>query len=209
MARNVLAARLMVDVTTATVAEPRLNLWEIPPELVDSPIPRGEVFFEGLQLIPAKVAIDESLWTLQMTFPRNFVYRLIEAQVVVFADTSVPFTDFGVGMTVLVSTDAPQESDWYFALWNEQYYAGSGNTALQFLFTSADPDYFATFQPQQYIKAPINAGLGAARLFLRWVDITADATLAVTAHYRFRALMFDVEQERKWQMHAPAPIIAA
>ncbi len=201
----------MADITTATVSNGDLKTWDIPPLALQSIVPRGEVLFQGSQVIPAKLAADQSLWTLQCNFPRNFVYRLVEVRFWAVTDDSTVYDSFSTSITGLVSTDAPDEDAWYFMCPGQ---TGTSLNALSavfniitFLFSSAAQSFIGFYRPVEPVNAPIDVGSGAGRLFFRWADITNDATDPVTVFFRIRALMYTVEQARSWQMHTPSPVI--
>lgn len=198
----------MVDVTTATVSNGALRSWATVPRPEVSSVPRGEVLFEGSQAIPVQQAVDESLWTLQCNFPRNFIYRIAECRIWATANGEQPFINFQPGIACLVSTDDPAEVDWFFMLSNRVWEATSGDQrSFDFTFLSGAVDNMTFFLPEGAIDAPISAAQDAARLFFRWADVTTTTTGAVTASFRVRCLMYDIDQASAWPMHTPLPTI--
>lgn len=166
--------------------------------------------FAGTQAIPALGAGDESRWTLQMNFPRNFVYRLVEALVSVTAGATADFTDPEPGMRVLVSSDAGDFNQWSFPLTTIAFEDDSASLpiAIGIAFTSVTPDLMAFYRPPVPIGSFIDAAAGAARLLVTWMNRNPTSG-AVTANFRFRALQYDQDQVRKYPVHTPTPIIGA
>lgn len=193
----------MAAVVIVTNPDPIMRMWDIPSGADDSLVPRGEVVFAGNQTLIAKVAIDETLWTMPMVLPRNFVYRVVDARVMATANDSGTMTDFGAAMRISVSHGDVLIPDWFFVLERIQ---------AEFPFTiSAGTNWSEFFEPgaNQKVDAPINANRADATLLLEWVDISADITAQVIVWFHFRALIYDVTQARKWPMHTPVPIIGS
>lgn len=168
-------------------------------------MPRGEILFAGTQVIPAKINTDESLWTLQCNFPRNWVFRIVELRIWATMDDMAAASDWANGMSCLVSSD--EDSDWMFPIQNVSHRFTGTDMALKFTFISVSPSFIEFFMPDLAVDAPIRTGQGSARLFIRWVDNSGDSTVAVTTFFRIRALMYDVDQDLSWAMHTPVPII--
>lgn len=198
----------MVDITTATTSVPLLTNWDIPPGDQIGIQPRGEVVFAGSQIIPALVAGDENRWTLQMDFPRNFHYRVVEALVSVTTDLSVDLNDAEPGMRVLVSSDSPEFQQWSFPLQSVVFPDDSAAFPSSIIigFLSGSPIVQAFYQPPIPIDSFIDAANGAARLLLTWMNVLPVAN-AMTANFRFRALQYDQDQLRKFPVHTPVPTI--
>lgn len=194
----------MAEVVTATTGEGKVSLWETVPRPEFSAIPRGEITFQGNELIPAKAAVDQSMWTLQCNFPRNWVFRLVEYRIWVLSEATD--VDWDTAMSCLVSSDAADEDDWFFGIYATKALIGT-SPYVNFQFVPADPTFISFYAPLGPIDAAINSGEGSARLFQRWVDFTSDTTVAMNAFFRIRALMYDVDQARLWPMHSPVPTI--
>lgn len=193
----------MADVLTVTTGIPHIDTWDVPPDVQRTSIPRGRVLFDGFDTIPAKLAADDSLWTLNMVMPRNFIYRLTEARVVARSTGAAPFVDFSTQMLVSMSTDDRAEQEWFFGLLMP--------VSFDFNFGSETDHRVGLFTAQAEVmgrySVPFDSSLGAARIAVSWADLSADATDAVRVDFRFVALMYDVEQARSWEFHAPAPVI--
>lgn len=201
----------MADITTATVAPISMQTWSVIPGLDETWIPRGEVLFQGSQIIPSKLAADENKWTLQCLFPRNFAYKIAEVRIWALSNGSGPMEDFERQMSALVSSDDEEVDDWFFSMLNEGPLLESPprNDSFAFDFTSVTLDRMTFLVPAGDLGALIEAGSAAAQLFLQWMDVSTDATTAVTAFFRIRCLMYDISQARYWPIHTPTPIIAS
>lgn len=197
----------MANLTTATVPVPVVNIWDVPPDPQMGLIPRGEVIFaDAAVAIPALGAGDERLWTVQMNLPRNFHYRFVEAQVSAFFALPADVESFGSGMRVLVSSDAPGFAQWSFAMVPAWMPSGTANNEYQCIinFTSVTNNLWANWHPAGVFDSFIDAANGSARLLMSWCDVN-DTTAALTTAFRFRALMYDQDQVRRWPVHTPFP----
>lgn len=201
----------MVDITTATVSPFLLTTWDIPPGSQVGLQPRGEAIATGLATIPALGASDENLWTLQMDFPRNFHYRLVEASMNAVSDSVADLEDPQNGMRVLVSSDAPGFAAWSFFMAYDQLPNGTDApdvvARVNFASVTTD-DSFSSFHSVGPIDGFIDAANGAARLLSRWLNLNP-TTAAIDMSWRFRALVYDQDQVRKFPVHTPTPIIGA
>lgn len=197
----------MAEITTTTSAIPRIDTWQIPPVTDLGNVPRGELFFEGIQNIPAKAALDSSRWLLNMPLPRNWIFRIAQARVFAFMNNFAAGNNFQDGMLVTVLTESPGQSNWFFTLWADLG-SRAANSAYAFNFATVDPNYVSGFLPQyDSITDLINTGTGDASLQLSWLDGDADATVEVNVFYRFRLLLYDVRQSHDWPIHTPTPVI--
>lgn len=205
----------MADLTVATVSAVRTTLWSVPtlPQVQWSAIPRGEVLFQGSQVLPAIISDDEQLWTLQCNFPRGFHYRIIESRVNVFAGDFLFFEDHQYAMSVLVSSDAPGMLDWTYGMYST-WLEFRNKASFQTNFDGETNNQIMQFHPR--LAGPgmnddvlIDCASGAARLFLRWFNGDSTSTGATLAQFRFRALMYDQDQVTKYPVHSPLPTISA
>jgi len=203
----------MVDITTAVVDVGTLVTWDAPGGPASrSVVPRGEMRWDGSAVVPSKLAADENLWTLAMQFPGNFVYRLVEARIFQLAATDVP-AGKAKTLTGTITSDAPGEDDLFFQMYNATNRDSDGDfDAYEFTFTSTAAHMMTFYEPSESwnkLSAPIDAGGDSARIFMRWCDASGTITDACTFFWRFRALVYDIDQARSWQMHTPLPVIAA
>ena len=194
----------MTETTTATESELITNLWETLPDQDRSVVPRGEVIFQGSQVVG--IEVSEHLWQLTMTFPRNFVYRMEELWV---WGADVSGAAFGSGgfqraMKAVVTTDNPDELPYSFLLYNALQ-ATEDVLSFTFDFNGNPPEVGAMFTPMQGIPAGlINAGKGTAKIVINWYA-GSNAT-APTMEWRCRASMYDIQQQKRWQINTPIPV---
>lgn len=195
----------MVDITTTTNAVPQITSWSIPESAEESAIPRGEVVFAGVQTIPSKLAADDNVWRLNMLLPRNWVYRLVEAQIFGFSDDDgEPFQEGQPLILGTVRSDAVGSLDWFFTL---RAALGIGISNFDGVTNNVWNQW--VLELQNIDGALIDAGGGNGQVFTNWLDKSTDSTITWEAHFRFRMLMYDIRQVNFWPMHAPTPIISA
>ncbi len=205
----------MATVTTSSVDNGQLRNWNVPgaSRLRNSIIPRGEVVFAGSDTIPALDALDESNFTLQCNFPRNFWYRLVpEIWVNTFAASGTGgVADPNGAMRVILSSDALGFTDFTFLLHNEDFFVNdAGAFELSGIgVTGVANRVVRPFKPLSGVPSDlIDAQSDAARLFLNWVDVSTDDTAAILVQWRIRALQYDADQVREYPVHTPQPVIA-
>lgn len=201
----------MVDITTTTTGIPDIRSWSIPASAEESGIPRGEVVFAGVQTVPAKLAADINRWLLVMVLPRNWVYRLVELQVVGLMEDGEPMQEGQPAMFGQIISDAVNELDWFFTLLNIGQWGAVNQDAFPKDFAGQANDIWAQFVPafQAVDGYTIDSSAGTGQVSVAWMDKSGDASAAWDAHFRFRFLMYDVRQVNFWPMHAPQPIIAS
>lgn len=203
----------MTDLTVATVNPGKMRLWAVPslPAVQWSAIPRGEVLFQGSQVLPAIISDDEQLWTLQMVLPRGFCYRLVESRVSAFADDFTTFEDYQYAMKVTVTTDAPDVDDWSYTMFST-WLEFRDKASYQSDFDGETNNQTMDFHPRLATTGMrddiiIDAASGSAQLFLKWFNGDSTSSTAVLTRWRFRALMYDQDQITKYPVNAPAPVI--
>lgn len=201
----------MTDVTTSTVPAPLIVNWDIPPGSQVGLQPRGEVIFQGTQVIPALGAGDEGNWVLQMNLPRNFHYRFVEATVSVTSVDAADLLEWQSSMRVLVSSDAPFFQQWNFPMGATEFPNDTTTYSVtsRIQFTGAGATVISYWNPKQPIDSYIDAASAAGRLLLSWFNTSSSATGATSTFFRFRALMYDQDQVRKFPVHTPIPVIGA
>lgn len=192
----------MAIVTTTTTGVPVIDVWDIPDQTNhhQSFIPRGEVVFRGSQTIPTLGAGDENHWLLDMTLPDAFVFRLVESTMHVEADIS-DLADPADGMQFTL-TDVKGTRIWTmandFITGTAAGYitpgdiAGSNDTATEFTAIAPPESFMGTSGVIQGV----------------WLNLVPTTGIMIPTFF-FRFLMYDVEQLRHWQVHAPAPTIYA
>lgn len=200
----------MTDIVTSTTDVGQLIPWSTP--AIPDFMPRASIEFSGTEIIPSKLAADKSRWDLILTLPGKWLWRLLEFRVTA---TSIQgpggLDDFAPGMTVDLSADIGGVS----AIWNRRFYlwnqtarfadTGFGDRSIRILTTGQDNG--AEFTPIDVPNYMINSE-GGARALLRWVDMTADATVAVHATWQARFLQYTRTQFNEFPMHSPVPTIA-
>lgn len=200
----------MVDITTTTVDQGIPLPFVIPPELRENRTyqPRAEIIYAGTQVIPSKVALDESRWLLTMNIPRNFAYRVIEARFWMSAvGTGVFQNDWKTHLLVTVTSNADNEPA-YDIPFNGTLAQGGELTNDLIPTTFSGDNVWSQYMNSLYsFNAPIDASNGSSTLVASWFDQSGDVTVAVTANYRFRLLQYTIEQLKNGQMHAPVPVI--
>jgi len=201
----------MATVSTSSSDNGQVSTWSIPPgSTPPGQVSRGEVVFQGSDQIPAVGAGDDSLFMLQCNFPRNFIYRVVEWRAWVVGNSEGALEGPEQALTLIVSSDAPDFNDFYALAPMTSWFdgaAGAPVSNLNYVPSAATNDRMSFFKLSQPIDTFIDSNAGAARLFHRWVNPTA-STSAFTIYWRIRALMYDVEQLRKYSVHTPTPVIS-
>ena len=193
----------MAVVNIAATDNGDLRTWDLPQPLEGQP--RGEVVFQGTDVITAKSATDTTSFTLQCNFPRNFVYRVVEASINAFGPDNGVFADFEDAMRCIVSSDAPDFDDFSAVFFNEMHALDVNVASFQHSLVATN-DFMAQFLLTKPIDgAVIDSNAGAARLFVSWVDASADSTAALNIFWRIRALQYDVAQYNNYAMHNALP----
>lgn len=203
----------MVDIVTATVPTPNVRLWKIPPDPQLGLMPRGEVIFTGTQVLPELEAGDNAEWTLNMVLPRNFWFRVVEAMVQTVTDNAGDVLDPDAGMRVIVDTDAPGAVQWNFPLHRVRFFQDSSSPEvhMRIAFQSATENELMQFwhiPPGIKVDTFVDNSAGSARLFLTWFN-DSPLTDPIDCIFRFRLLMYDVEQINQFPVHTPVPVIGA
>lgn len=195
----------MAVVTIASTDNGEIRTWDLPAPLEGEP--RGEVVFQGTDAITAKSATDTTNFTLQCNFPRNFVYRVVEASLTAFGTADSVFADFEDFMRCIVSSDAPDFDDFSAVFHNVALpltsSAGQHSFQHSLVVTNDFMTQFLLTTPLDGVA--IDANSAAARLFINWVDPSADSTTAVNIFWRIRALQYSVEQFNNYAMHNAPP----
>jgi hypothetical protein len=202
----------MVDVTTTVTDNGLLKLWTVPPlqQREWSPVPMGEVLFEGTQSLPSKLAADQNRLALTMNLPRNNVYRLMEARAWIQGVSVATIGDWEPAMNVLVDPNlvgSTGPGTWEFGLYDQTKLFESV-VAYAFAFTAVTNHFTAEYlkSPGTPIDSPFQAA-NDGRIFLRWMDITGNTTGGIIFNWRFRCLMYSQEQYDKFPMNSPVPTL--
>lgn len=201
----------MVDVTTTIADSGTMKLWSVPPqqERTWTSIPLAEILYEGTQLVPAKLAADESLLALTLNLPRNNVYRIVEARAWAQSSALSIFNDWAPAVNVLVDPNlvgATGAGTWEFTLDAAPH--APARAAYPFAFSSVTNNWTSEFLPaaRSVIDSPFQAADGG-RIYIRWADISTDVTAATVFHWRFRCLAYTQEQYDKFGMNSPVPVL--
>lgn len=215
----------MTSIVTASVDNGILDTWDIPnPEPVNG-APRGEMVYRGQVEVAAKILTDQSLWTLTLNLPPNFIYRIEElhCSITYLVEQTLEPTDedtggWQAGMFVQVfetenvaGGQAPVLKD-QFLLWNQHFAQGANEQVIDNLttgvrFTNGTLALATDFRVpagQAISSRLINSG-GAANIFLRYVDVSDDATVAITIDWFARVQQFTVAQGRNYQIRMATP----
>ncbi len=192
----------MAHITTTTTPLAAPEFWDIAPGAIATPYPRGQIVFAGNAVIPLTLAANTAEWNLICNFPRNFAYKLAEVKVAAFADAQVVFDDWDRGMRVLVSADIGGLSSAFtdnWAIYSEA--RAMMQSTNSFTFGVTGNDTMATFGHYGPLPGYFINAQEAARLTLTWGDDSSDATAATTVFFRIRALIYDIDQLRKFGIH--------
>lgn len=202
----------MATVTTTSTSIAKPIFWDVPPgaELDLTNVPRGEVLFDGSESIPAKDAADVSVWNLLCVLPRNFVYRLVEFRLWALAPDISDFTDWDAFMRGSVTPNpdpGPLGAQFFFQLTNKVG-VNSAFTVFSYpISTGGAADNVAFFNTDVKLEPAITCNDGNGEIAVSWLDTTADATGITIAHWRIRALVYDISQYRNYAVHVATPTI--
>lgn len=197
----------MADVTTAAVDGGTVTFWDIPQGVTG--VPRGEVIYQGSQLVPATENMDTSMFTLTLNLPRNWAYKMMELRVFAQAIDNATFVDYDTGIHVTASTDKDGVSAVFsdqFILWNvlsaSTAYVSTGRS---FVFSNPTDINFTEYARVPQLPGYFLDASDGGRLFLRWCNDTTDDTNAITIGWYAKLYQYSVEQIRSWAVHQPFP----
>lgn len=170
--------------------------------------PIAEIIYHGTTAIPSLLAADQTLVTLELQLPSNFVYRMVDFHLQLRAPQGVVFSDFSPGAS--------------FEFQNAGVITRVGQMLVP--FSEIDPS-IGTLESGGYSMEPgvlndmvehyvLDQAYDEAflitadgQIFMRLADASTDATVAAELVHHCRVLQYTIEQFDHAPMHSPLPII--
>lgn len=165
-------------------------------EQARSIVPRGKVLFVGNDIIPLKVAGNETQYNLTLTLPDGFAYIARYIVIRIVSTTLVlEFDLVGSGQFTRPSLNLPTgfESNTWFAMDSP----GAQN------FKAVNKTQVYT--PSRGSPKVICKGGDSMEFFLS--DMDAGETPIANAIYEVEFLVFDLNQVDKWEINTPIPVL--
>lgn len=215
----------MASVQTTSIDNGELATWDIPNPIPANAAPRGEMVYRGQVVVPAKDAADQSIWTLTLNLPPNFVYRLEDLHVGVtyLIEQTLEPVDEGTGgwqagmfvqifeTSPLAGGQVPILTD-QFLLWNQHFAEGANEQVIDNLstgvrFTNGTLALATDFRVPagQFASSKLINSTGGASFLLRYVDASNDDTVAITIDWFARLQQFTIAQGRDYRIRMPTP----
>lgn len=183
------------------------------------------MIYRGQVVVPAKILTDQSIWTLTLNLPPNFMYRIEDFHVGVtyLVEQTLEPVDEGTGgwqagmfvqifeTRALAGGQVPVLSD-QFLLWNQHFAQLANAQVIDNLstgvrFTNGTLALATDFRVPagQFVSSKLINSVGGASFLLRYVDASDDATVAITVDWFARLQQFTIAQGRNYQMRMPTP----
>lgn len=193
----------MALITTATVDVGVIENWDRPAGQ-DNPIPIGKMEYGDLVAIPLKAAGNESLWTLTVTLPRNYVWVPTRFKLQTFSESEA---DLAQWEPCMLGTTVDGVGDTV-----DPFIVGAITVGIaEISFLIADTGASSVIKPfeilpNQFPSHAIECGQGAGSLNLSWFDTNGSETAITNVLYRITCLQYTIDQFRKFPIHTPQQI---
>lgn len=191
----------MAIITVDTTSPAHPERWAIPPGYQTSAMPRGIITFAGTETIPAKLAADQTVWTLTCNFPTNFIYRLFDFRVLMNG-TAGDVVDATSAMPITIVDD---HNTWGFCAAQEA--APSGVESPLKSTTEVQECYEARGSARTPPSTVIQNTSGSANLQVNLVDPSGDTTAEFTFTWHIGCYQYDVSQLNAGYMHVAIPVL--
>lgn len=197
-----------VNITTADAGLPQN--WQSPGgyDLQFSGIPRGEIVYQGSQVIPAKDAADINVWALTCTLPDKFCYKLVETRISATFSDSADGADVEDGVRVVMTDDDFSDA---FSLGPPPFFDGLALPSTKGFRFQAGAEFWmlemarwgTADPPPRFMKAQA----APATIVVNWMDASSDSSAAWTAFWYLRVFTFDISQLNAFAAHYPVRTI--
>lgn len=192
----------MAVISTSTTLTAELQRFDVPSTITGARDPFAVAEFIGTLVVPLKLAANQSLVTIILTWPLNYVFKIATINVHYLSALSADLFD-------LVDEITPGVIGQGFAQTNQNLviFIESGDKITQ--FSNATGDNMVGGHPLGNYQIPIRTGLfaGDNTMTWQWWDGSADATNEITIFFRLRALMYTIEQFNSYPMFDAVPVI--
>jgi len=207
---------MATDITWASTPQGVQNLWTIPGGAVlpHTLVPRGEIIFSGSITIDLKIANDVLMWTCLLILPVNYCYRLVYAHHTMLG-TSVTEVNRWEKVSYSVITEGAAgiaDHDFDMSALRDDEPQANTHAILRFFNTGDDSALRAWLSyhpyPGQLPGHLINAGDGPAQVLTQLYQNSVSASTAYEARFRYRFLIYDIEQADYAPVHTPIQVIS-
>lgn len=185
----------MATITTSITGEPASLLLDINP--LDPIAARAQIFYTGVNTVPAKIAANISEYELTCPLPANFVYRLIDLSIISRGPSLSDLTDFSASVQFQLQNASA----------DIRVHSIEGQAVFFWQPGITDPFMRLFVLPAGQMQQPFRAAPTGGELFLRYIDASTTTTNSVGIVFNVRFLQYTIEQFNASPMHTPFPVL--
>jgi len=159
-----------------------------------SPLPIGRIIFDATFPVAIKDAADQRQIIFTATLPRNFYHRLTSLEIQILGASIADFDDMEAAGRCLITEN--QATVHNFSIINLVLRDDPSRTAVRWTDSGVTNDFATWFGTMEsdISRWLINAAQGVSIVQLQLMDVSADASAALSISWRLEADMFTVEQ---------------